>query len=168
MEIYRGRAYKQWLIDRFACGLDKETIKASFKNTFDYEITDSEMDNMLKNEEDKIKQREKELLEQLKEEASNELLELERLLKDAKPALEELKSEGNYRVYSQMMNSTLKALELIAKIKGNIKDNTEVTINQAVIQQENFEAMCELEEDGIIVIKDKKKLKKMLNIDDLR
>lgn len=168
MKIYRGNAYKQWLIDRFACGFDRDTIKESFELEFDIEISDVELDNMLESEDEAIREREEELKQAIKKESLSVILRLEGLLKDLEPALKELRDNGHYKIYAQLLAPTLKALEMIAKIKGNIKENTEITVNTAVVQRENYEAMQVLEEDGIIVIKEKDKLKKMLNIEDLK
>jgi len=166
--IYKGRAYKQWLIDRFASGFERKTIKEAFLKEFDFEISDVEIDNLLKNEEDRIKAREAELIIEIKKESLSVILRLEKLLKDLQPVLKNLKDEKNYKVYAQLLAPTLKALEMIAKIKGNIKDNTEITVNTAVIQKENYDALVELAKDGVIEIKEDAKLRKMLEIEDLK
>lgn len=164
MGLYRGSAFKQFLIDRTAMGFDFEYIASEFETLYGLGLTRDEYDKTLKNCDDQIRQREDELKKEItKTSIYQQLISIREELEKAQDialANDDLKS------FSSLVNSKLKSLEVLIKAIDTTrkKENTNVLI----LQQNNYLALSQLEKDGIIEIKNPNIAKELFGVNDAK
>lgn len=165
MELYRGSVMKMFLIDRLAFGLPIDETLRQFKEEYREEITAEQLNEWAIGWKSDIEKREKELVEDLKQNSGTISIRVENINKITQQIIDELVKSKNYRLAEKWMGKAKDQLELLGKFYGELKEKKE-TVNYTIVQTSNLSALEMLEKDGIIRIMDKKRLKKLLGIVD--
>jgi len=161
LPLYRGSIYEDYLIDRAALGLPINLIVEDFKANVGVDISEDDVVDILVGKEEKIKQRERELAEEMK--TTTVLSRLEALYQKLEKEISD--ESWDPKTLAILTREARGFLDSIAKVTGQVKES-EINIDNLNIIKQNFNAMEELEQMEVITIKDKKKLKKLLGISD--
>lgn len=159
MPLYTGTIYEDYLVDRAALGLPLNLIVEDFTTNVGVNITENDVVEILVGKEERIKQREKELAEEFK--STTVLSRLEKIYKKLNEEIE--LSDLDPKTLAILTREARGFLDSIAKVTGQVKEG-DVTIDNLTIVKQNLEAFDELSELGVISIKDKEKLKKLLGV----
>lgn len=164
MPIYRGTAFKKYLIDRYAMGFDPERIAEEFERDQKIPISQKEVESLLGGCEKEIIEREQELLKEL---TSKNLFSALSTIKEQLDDVRELvKSDGDYKTYAQLTNSSIKSLEVIMQSTENFKKRQETA--RLVAVQNNYYAIQILEKDGLIKVVDEPRLREILGAEEVK
>jgi hypothetical protein len=165
MTLYKGSVYKQFVIDRLAMGYSHQAICEMFEALYGDKITVEFISEVSAGCEDEIKAREKELLEELSKNSVSIEGRLESLYGEVKEVLEELKENKQWKQYASVLQGLLKNIELLAKSLGRLHtDNTHET--KILVQKNNYRAIMLMADDGVLSVKDRQKLKRLLGIEE--
>jgi len=157
MPIYQGKAYKQFLVDRYAMGFDPVAIAQEFEKTMGVPITEQEIEQILKGCENEIRAREDELYKELK--SQNVISALLSIRDELGEVASLAKAEKDYKTFAQLSNSSMKSIEVIISMTEKFRDREKTKHISAV--QNNYYAIEVLVKDGLIEVKDEEKLKKI-------
>ena len=158
MPIYRGKAFKQFLVDRYAMGFESHAICQEFEKQMGLPISESEVDAILKGCSDEIRRREDELIVELKSQnVVGALLQIKRELVEVAALA---KADKDYKTFAQLSNSSMKSLEVIIGMTEKFRKHEHTKEKVAV--QNNYYAIEVLVKDGLIEVKDEVRLKKIL------
>lgn len=151
----------EFLIDRFAMGLDFEYIAAEFEALYGLPLTKDDADKILEqtaNYEDRIKQRELEIREYFS--SRNFLLQLSYFNNIVRQRLDEAVASNRSKDIISYLTLLAKSIDTFHRALDSFKKKEEQKIE--LIQQNNYYIFEEMQKDGIITILDKKKAKRML------
>jgi hypothetical protein len=158
MPLYKGKAFKQFLIDRCAMGFQPEQICQEFESQMGLPITESEINTILKGCEPEIREREEELINELRSQnVIGALLSIKRELAEVASLA---KADKDYKTFSQLANSSMKSLEVIISMTEKFRQHENSKKLTAI--QNNYYAIEVLVKDGLIEVKDEKKLKEIM------
>ena len=163
--LYKGSIYRKFAIDRLALGYSDQAICEMFETTYGEKVTIESLQLIAKNSEEEIKIREKELLEELEDNSMSIEGRLETLYSEVRDVLDELKKEKQWKQYASVLNGLLKNIELLAKSLGKLRSQTSPE-SRVMVQKNNYNAIVLLAEDKVISIADKKRLRKLLGIEE--
>jgi len=159
--LYKGSAFRRFLIDRFAMGFDTDHIRQEFKASQGVEINDKDIDGILgPDSENDIKVREQELLAELS--STNFFEALNRIKTELESVRQIALDERDLKAYAQLTNSMLKSVEVLVATSDAFKRKFDD--QQAIQTQNNFYVLNVLQKDGLIDIKDEKKLRELWGI----
>jgi len=158
--LYKGSAFKQFLIDRVAMGFDSLAIRQEFESVMKLPITENEIDIILKGCEPEIKQREQELIHELR--SQNVIGALLSIKTELAEVAALAKADKDYKTFAQLANSSMKSLEVIISMTEKFR-NAENTKNLTAVQN-NYYAIEVLVKDGLIEVKNESKLKEILGV----
>lgn len=161
--LYVGSVYKNFIVDRLAMGYPVEVIAELFKETYGDFLDVSFILEVKGKNVDLIKERERELFEDLEKNSVSVESRLESLYSEVRGVLDELKEKKQWKQYSSVLSGLLRNIELIAKSLGRYENKGKGNVN---VQLNNYNAIVLLEKNGVISLKDKKKLKKLLGIEE--
>ena len=156
--IYRGKAFKQFLIDRYAMGFEPAAICQEFESQMGLPITESEVDTILKGCSGEIREREEELIAELK--SQNVVGALLSIKKELSEVAALAKAEKDYKTFSQLANSSMKSLEVLIGMTEKFRQHENT--KKMVAIQNNYYAIEVLVKDGLIEVKNEKRLKEIL------
>jgi hypothetical protein len=162
MVIYTGSVYRLFLIDRHAMGFGADTIRDEFERQYGIPIKVEEIEHILAGAEEEIKDREIQLISELR--SSNVFGQLEDIQKDLHKAREVAKGKGDLKEYAQLTNTALHTLEILLKMMEKLKNSQ--NMSSVANAKNNLIALQLLEQDGIIVINDKGKLRRFVGVPD--
>lgn len=162
--LYRGTVMKKFIIDRLAMGYSVQAICEMFEELYGDKITYDFVKEIEEKSKVEIAKREKELLEELSKNSMSIEGRLEGLYSEVKDVLDELKMNKQWKQYSAVLNGLLRNIELLAKSLGKLRNNGDRE-SKILIQKNNYQAILLMAEDGILSVKDKKKLKRLLGIE---
>jgi len=151
-----------FIIDRAAMGYSTELIKSEFERITGapFMYSDDEIENLIMQNKDKLKAREEEIKEILS--SQNFLSKLNDIYTEIQKSKEDAKERGDWKNYTNLMNSLLRNMEILLKtIEGYKKQGTS---NIKLMKQNNINIFMTLESEGYISIKDKERLKKLLGV----
>jgi len=151
-----------FIIDRAAMGYSTELIKSEFERITGapFMYSDDEIENLIMQNKDKLKAREEEIKEILS--SQNFLSKLNDIYTEIQKSKEDAKERGDWKNYTNLMNSLLRNMEILLKtIEGYKKQGTS---NIKLMKQNNINIFMTLESEGYISIKDKDRLKKLLGV----
>ena len=156
--MYRGSAFKQFLIDRLAMGFENKPICEEFEKIMGIPITEAEIETIVVSAADDIKLREQELLhELLSQNTFSALYDIRRQLDEVR---QEARASGDLKTYAQLTNSSLKSVEVLIGLTERFKSRQE---QQAAIgTQNNILVLNMLEKDGALKIIDVERVKRLL------
>lgn len=160
--LYKGSAFKQFLIDRVAMGFDTLAIRQEFESVMKLPITENEIEIILKGCEPEIKQREQELVAELR--SQNVIGALLSIKTELAEVAALAKADKDYKTFAQLANSSMKSLEVIISMTEKFR-NSENTKNLTAVQN-NYYAIEVLVKDGLIEVKNESKLKEILGMAD--
>ena len=163
MSLYCGTAYKQFLIDRYAMGFEPLAICQEFETQMGIPITESEVEGILKGCSAEIQAREEELIKELR--SQNVLGSLLSIKQQLSEVAELAKSDGDNKTFAQLSNSSMKSLEVIISMTQKFRQHEDSRKITAV--QNNYYAIEVLVKDGLIEVKDEKKLKEILGSSEI-
>ena len=162
MAIYRGKAFKQFLIDRYAMGFQPAAICQDFEVQQGVPITEAEVEGILKGCEPEIRQREDELLTELRSQnVVGALLSIKQELAEVAALA---KADKDYKTFAQLANSSMKSLEVLIGMTEKFRQHENT--KKLVAVQNNYYAIEVLVKDGLIEVKDEKKLKEIMGATD--
>jgi len=162
MPIYKGTAFKQFLIDRYAMGFETDQIRQEFETQMGIPISESEVDAILKGCEPEIRERENELITELK--SQNVIGALLSIKQELAEVAALAKADKDYKTFAQLSNSSMKSLEVIIGMTEKFRQHENQKKITAV--QNNYYAIEVLVKDGLIEVKDEKKLKEIMGATD--
>lgn len=151
-----------FIIDRAAMGYSIELIKSEFERITGapFMYSDDEVENLIMANKERLKAREEEIKEILS--SQNFLSKLNDIYTEIQNSKQEAKERGDWKNYTNLMNSLLRNMEILLKtIEGYKKQGTS---NIKLMKQNNINIFMTLESEGYISIKDKERLKKLLGI----
>jgi hypothetical protein len=162
MPIYQGKAFKQFLIDRYAMGFEPAQICQEFERQMGVPVSESEVETILKGCAPEIQERERELVAELR--SQNVMGALLKIKEELAEVASLAKADKDYRTFAQLANSSMKSLEVIISMteKFRQRENTK----KLVAVQNNYYAIEVLVKDGLIEVKDEKKLKEIMGATD--
>jgi hypothetical protein len=156
--LYQGNVFKKFLVDRMAMGFDRSTIRSEFCAKMGVPITDDEISEILKDSDIEIRQREDELLTELR--SQNVVSALLAIKEELSEVAKLAKEDKDYRTFAQISNTSIKSIEVLISMTKNFADREE-TRNQISIQN-NVLVLQLLEKDGVLKILDQSKLQSIL------
>ena len=162
MPIYQGKAFKQFLIDRYAMGFQPAAICQDFEVQQGVPITEAEVEGILKGCEPEIRQREDELLTELRSQnVVGALLSIKQELAEVAALA---KADKDYKTFAQLANSSMKSLEVLIGMTEKFRqhENTQ----KKLTTQNNILVLQLLERDGALKIIDIEKTKSLLGVQD--
>jgi len=162
MPIYKGKAFKQFLIDRYAMGFEPLAICQDFENQMGIQITETEVETILKGCEPEIRAREDELLVELR--SQNVIGALLSIKAELAEVAALAKADKDYKTFAQLSNSSMKSLEVLIGMTEKFRQHENTKKITAV--QNNYYAIEVLVKDGLIEVKDEKKLKEIMGATD--
>jgi len=157
---------KQYLIDRLALGVPMEEIAKQFTLNYNEPLELSKLQDWSIVWKEEVAKREKELLDELKKSTGTIYSRVEELNVISKKIMDELVEGKKYGTASRYMSEFRTQLELLAKLSGELKNKSE-TVNYTITQTSNLSALEMLEKDGIISIIDRKRLRKLLGLNEI-
>jgi len=163
--LYKGSILKKFVIDRLAMGYSEKSIMEMFESNYNEKLSIQNIEHISEKYKDEIIDRKKELLENLEKNSVSVEARLESLYLEIKEVLDELKENKQWKQYSSVLNGLLKNVELLAKSLGKLK-RMQSPESKLTLQKNNYNAILLLAEDGILSVKDRKKLKKLLGLED--
>jgi hypothetical protein len=158
--IYRGKAFKQFLIDRYAMGFEPSSICQEFEKQMGIPISEAEVEAILKGCAPEIQQREDELIKELR--SQNVIGALLKIKQELTEVAALAKADKDYKTFAQLSNSSMKSLEVIIGMTEKFRQHENT--KKSVMIQNNYYAIEVLEKDGLIEVKDAKKLRKILGV----
>ena len=162
MPIYQGSAFKQFLIDRYAMGFEPIAICQDFETHMGVPVTETEIETILKGCEPEIRAREEELIRELKSQnVVGTLLSIKAELAEVAALA---KADKDYKTFAQLSNSSMKSLEVIIGMTEKFRQHENT--KKLVAVQNNYYAIEVLVKDGLIEVKDEKKLKEIMGATD--
>jgi len=162
MPLYRGTAFRQFLIDRYAMGFEPAAICHEFGSQMGIPITESEIEAILKGCEPEIRAREDELVKELKSQnVVGALLSIKAELAEVAALA---KADKDYKTFAQLSNSSMKSLEVLIGMTEKFRQHEDT--KKLVAVQNNYYAIEVLVKDGLIEVKDEKKLKEIMGATD--
>ena len=161
MPIYKGKAFKQFLIDRYAMGFQASQITQEFESIMGVPVSESEIGTILRGSEPEIRKREAELLQELI--SQNVISTLISIKKELSEVAKLARENKDYRTFAQLANSSMKSLEVIISVTEKFKQGENTKKVTAI--QNNYYAIEVLVKDGLIEVKNEKKLKRILGGD---
>ena len=120
MPIYSGNTFKRFLIDRYAMGFPAEAIMHEFKAVQGIDITEAEVEEILKDSNDEIHKREIELMKELSN--HNVIGTLYNIQTQLNEARDIAKVKGDMKTYAQLTNTLLSSIEVLIKLAQNFKE----------------------------------------------
>ena len=114
-----------FIIDRAAMGYSTELIKSEFERITGapFMYSDDEIENLIMQNKDKLKAREEEIKEILS--SQNFLSKLNDIYTEIQKSKEDAKERGDWKNYTNLMNSLLRNMEILLKtIEGYKKQGT--------------------------------------------
>lgn len=161
MPLYQGKAFKQFLIDRYAMGFEPSAICQEFEVLMGVPISLAEVETILKGSEPEIRAREDEINAELRSQnVIGALISIKRELAEVSALA---KADQDYKTFAQLANSSMKSLEVIINMTEKFRHKDQEKKITAV--QNNYYAIEVLVKDGLIEVKDEKKLKEILGAD---
>jgi hypothetical protein len=158
VSLYIGPVYEFFLVDRAAMGFPPEMIQEEFKAAYGTTISLEQIDSILTPCQDRIREREQEILKEMKESSV-----LGRLETTYRKIAENLYSEEDPKTLSMLAREARGLLEAIAKVTGQVKEQ-EIKVDKVLILQQNYTALEELEQMELISIADRDKLKRKMGL----
>lgn len=161
MTLYKGSAFRKFLLDRYAMGFTTETIVQEFKSTQGIDITEKEIEDILgPDSEEEIKAREQELLQELS--SGNFFTALQDIKRELQTVREFALKEKDLKSYAQLTNTMLKSIDSLISTSGAFKKKFE---DQSMLQtQNNYYVLNVLQQDGLIKIIDENKLRSLWGV----
>ena len=148
----------EFILDRLALGLSPAQIKESCKEQLDLAVSLSSIKNYQKDNALQIKARKQELQEDIARSSPSVLARLETISSKIESLLD---GEKDMEMFAKLVSPYLRNLELIGKVLGEIKEE-QVIIQQAEMGLESTKGLEFLEENGMILIKDREKLQNLI------
>jgi hypothetical protein len=162
MPIYKGPAFKQFLIDRYAMGFEPIAICQDFENQMGIPIKEAEVEAILKGSDAEIRAREDELIKELlSQNVVGALLSIKQELAEVAALA---KADKDYKTFAQLSNSSMKSLEVLIGMTEKFRQHENTKKVTAI--QNNYYAIEVLVKDGLIEVKDEKKLKEIMGATD--
>jgi hypothetical protein len=158
MPLYSGKAFKQFLIDRYAMGFEPAQICQEFQRQMGIPILESECETILKGCNIEIMAREEELIKELQ--SQNVLSSLLAIKEELAEVGQLAKADGDYKTFAQLANSSMKSLEVIISMTEKFRQHENTKKITAV--QNNYYAIEVLVKDGLIEVKNEAKLKEIM------
>ena len=158
MPIYKGTAFKQFLIDRCAMGFDNQAIREEFLKIQGLPITDEEIDKILEGCEPDIRARESELLRELmSQNAFTALYDIKIQLDEVR---QEVKDSGDYKTYAQLTNTAIESVKSLLAMTEKFKQKQ--ANSKAIGTQNNILVLQVLEKEGALKLLDMDKVQKLI------
>jgi len=151
----------EFIIERAALGFTDTAIAEDCKVFLDLETTPDEIKEIVQEKETKIQQRKHQLKEEAIVKAPSIISSLNEVVTEVRELLTTAKKTKDFSTYVPLLNSYLRSLELRGKALGEIME-TQITVTQS--DQQNIDWIEFLEEENILKVKDKEKLKQLLVI----
>jgi len=162
MPLYKGKAFKQFLIDRYAMGFEPSAICQEFQSQMGIPITEAEVSTILKGCSGEIQQREDELIAELK--SQNVVGALLSIKEELAEVAALAKADKDYKTFAQLANSSMKSLEVLIGMTEKFRQHENT--KKMVAVQNNYYAIEVLVKDNLIEVKDEKRLKEILGAVD--
>lgn len=160
MPVYQGKAFKQFLIDRYAMGFSPSQICEEFEMAMGIPVNEAEVETILKGCNMEIMAREQELIAELK--SQNVISSLISIKRELAEAASIAKAERDFKTFAQLANSSMKSLEVIISMTEKFRKQEDTKKMTAI--QNNYYAIEVLVKDGLIEVKDEPKLKEILGV----
>lgn len=160
--MYRGKAFKQFLIDRYAMGFEPDAIRQEFEALMGLPVSEAEVFTILKGCDSEIRAREEELLNELR--SKNVVSALLAIKEELAEVAQLAKAEKDYKTFAQLANSSMKSLEVLISMTEKFKNKEEG--KKLVAVQNNYYAIEVLEKDGLIKVVEPAKLRQILGVPD--
>jgi hypothetical protein len=141
-------------------GFEPLAICQEFEKQMGIPITETEVEEILKGSAPEIQAREEELIAELK--SQNVIGALLKIKEELAEVAALAKADKDYKTFSQLANSSMKSLEVIISMTEKFRQHENT--KKMVAIQNNYYAIEVLEKDGLIEVKDAKKLKKILGV----
>lgn len=158
MTLYKGSAFRKFLIDRYAMGFTTDTILQEFKSSQGIDITEKEIEDIIgPDSEDEIKEREHELLKELS--SGNFFSALNDIKLELQAVRQMALEDKDLKSYAQLTNTMLKSIDSLIITSGAFRKKFE---DQSMLQtQNNYYVLNVLQKDGLIRIVDEEKLRSL-------
>jgi len=163
MPLYKGNAFKKFLVDRYAMGFQPMQICQEFESSMDVPITEEEVEAILKGCDADIRIREAELIKELR--SQNLIGALLGIKGELAEVAALAKADKDYKTFAQLSNSSMKSLEVIISMTEKFRQNENQ--KKVVAVQNNYYAIEVLVKDGLIEVKNERKLKEILGVVDV-
>lgn len=141
-------------------GFEPIAICQEFEAQMGIPITEVEVDNILKGCESNIREREDELISELK--SQNVIGALLSIKEELAEVAVLARADKDYKTFAQLANSSMKSLEVIISMTEKFRQHENT--KKLVAVQNNYYAIEVLVKDGLIEVKDEKKLKDILGV----
>jgi hypothetical protein len=158
--IYKGNAFKQFLIDRYAMGFEPVAICQEFEAQMGIPISEAEVESILKGCSNEIQAREDELIAELK--SQNVVGALLSIKAELAEVASLARADKDYKTFAQLANSSMKSLEVLIGMTEKFRQHENT--KKLVAVQNNYYAIEVLVKDGLIEVKDERKLKSILGV----
>jgi hypothetical protein len=109
-----------------------------------------------------IQQREDELIKELR--SQNVIGALLKIKQELSEVAALAKADKDYKTFAQLSNSSMKSLEVIIGMTEKFRQHENT--KKSVMVQNNYYAVEVLEKDGLIEVKDKKRLRRILGMSE--
>jgi hypothetical protein len=162
MPLYQGKAFKQFLIDRYAMGFEPAQICQEFQTQMGLPITEAECETILKGCAADIQAREAELIKELQ--SQNVIGALLSIKQELSEVAALAKADKDYKTFAQLANSSMKSLEVIISMTEKFRQHEDT--KKLVAVQNNYYAIEVLVKDGLIEVKNEAKLKEIMGATD--
>ena len=158
MPLYTGKAFKEFLIDRYAMGFDYRTISEEFEKAMGLHVTEEEIEKILTGCETEIKLREEVLLQELlSKNTFSSLYEIKQQLDEVRKQARDAK---DFKTYAQLTNSAIKSVEVLIGMTERFK--AKQSEQKSIGTQNNILVLQLLEKEGALKVIDIDKVKKLL------
>ena len=143
-------------------GFEPLAICQEFESQMGLPITETEIETILKGCEPEIRDREDELVKELK--SQNVIGALLSIKEELAEVASLAKADKDYKTFAQLSNSSMKSLEVLIGMTEKFRQHEDT--KKLVAVQNNYYAIEVLVKDGLIEVRDEKKLKEILGVVD--
>ena len=164
LKLYRGRLYKDWLVDRYALGLPDEVVMRQFEKTFDQKISLSDIREILSSCQEEIQKRERDLLNAYASSSTNDLKGMMYdLVVEIKGMLEKARHAQNVKEYTMLCVPLITALKEASKELERMQRVADAS-KDVSSGGEMLESIMFLQSEGVVEIKNDQALKRLLGV----
>ena len=162
MPLYKGKVFKQFLVDRYAMGFDFKAISEEFERLMGLHVSEAEIEKILEGSDADVKLREEELLQELL--SQNTFSSLYNIKSQLDEVRQQAKDARDFKTYAQLTNTAIHNVEVLIGMTEKFKERQGQ--QKAIGTQNNILVLQYLEKDGALKIIDVDKVKRLLEAGD--
>lgn len=163
MKLYNGEIYRQFIISCLAMDYSPEMVRLVYSERYGRNDLTGELIGS-------ISQQDQAEIRRVREEQLAALVDLsvtariDAIARELEELMNSADTKADARAYLAAANTLKGYLEMLAKIRNELKEGPSVVIAQQITAQMNYDGLKVMEQDGLITINKEPELKALLGV----